>query len=83
MPNSHEKEFLKQVMAEVMKEGGVENNQTKSLWKKMYYSKRIREKLVRLGINGSMLLNFENEVERDKETPSAITREAMERGVLL
>ena len=31
MPNSHEKELLKQVMAEVMKEGGVENNQTKSL----------------------------------------------------
>ena len=31
MPNSHEKELLKQVMAKVMKEGGVENNQTKSL----------------------------------------------------
>lgn len=49
----------------------------------MYYSKRVREKLVRLGIISSVLLNFENEVERDKETPSAITREAMERGVLL
>ncbi len=54
-----------------------------SVEEKMYYSKRIREKLAQLGIDGDVLLKSESEVERDKEIPGTITREAMKGGVPL
>ncbi|MDI3542709.1 MAG: hypothetical protein PWP57_312 [Candidatus Atribacteria bacterium] len=49
----------------------------------MYYSKRIREKLARLGIDGDVLLKSESEIERDKEIPGTFTREVMKGGVPL
>jgi len=50
---------------------------------KMYYSKKIREKLARLGIDGDIIFKSESEVERDKEIPGTVTREAVKEGVPL